>query len=195
MPESYSVVIITDSAEPDKLQRLYASISAQEWPEVEVILVRDEKREGHLGKLRNAGCRQAAGDILIVSDDDMVLHADFLPGLRKLGVQENTVYSCRIVNPDNTRYWDWKAFENHKNWLLDYGDTDPRVSITGGFCVMRKSVFERIQWDESRGFNEEEDVDWCNRLKAAGVKLEFNPWSTVTHDGPYTQVGIGVLKT
>jgi GT2 family glycosyltransferase len=60
---------------------------------------------------------------------------------------------------------------------------------------MRKSVFERIQWDESRGFNEEEDVDWCNRLKAAGVKLEFNPWSTVTHDGPYTQVGIGVLKT
>jgi GT2 family glycosyltransferase len=191
---SYSVVIITDGKEPEKLQRFVDSIAAQNFPSVEVIVVRDEKHTGHLGALRNAGCKQAKGDILIVSDDDMILHRDFYSGILQYGDFTDAVLSCRIVNPDNTRYWDWKAHEDHKNWLLDYGETDTRVSITGGFCVMHRDVFERVQWDESRGFNEEEDVDFSNRLRAAGISIEFNPWSTVTHDGPYTQYGIGVMK-
>lgn len=197
--EEYSFIIITDGKEPDKLARLIESIEAQNFPTVEVIVVRDERGEGRLGALRNAGCRQARYHRLIVLDDDMVLHSDFYPGIiryeRETDSQLTRVYSVRIVNPDNTRYWDWKAHENGKNWLLNYGETDPRVSLTGGFCVFDKGIFHNVQWDETRRINQEEDVDFSNRLKAAGYKIGFNPWSTVTHDGPYTQIGIGVLKT
>lgn len=194
--EEYSIVIITDSQEPAKTNRLLQSIEAQNFPAVEVIIVKDEKREGHLGALRNAGCRKAQYYQLIVLDDDMLLHKDFYPGLLKYrqAFGYGQVLSCRIVNPDNTRYWDWKAYENGKNWLLDYGDTDQRVSITGGLCIFNKGIFTDVQWDETRGFNQEEDVDFTNRLKAAGHKIEFNPFSTVTHDGPYTQYGMGVIK-
>lgn len=194
--EQYSIVIITDGQEPDKLQRLLASISAQSFPEVEVIIVKDEKREGHLGKLRNAGCKQAKFYRLIVLDDDMLLHPDFYPGLVKYykAFGYGQVLSCRIVNPDNTRYWDWKAHENGKNWLLDYGDEHPSVSLTGGLCIFDKGIFDRVQWDETRGFYQEEDVDFSSRLKQAGIKIEFNPFSTVTHDAPYTQIGTGVIK-
>lgn len=195
--EEYSFVIITDGREPEKLNRLINSISAQNFPTVEVIVVRDEKGEGRLGALRNAGCRQAQYYRLIVLDDDMLLHPDFYSGMKKFRSQnmDARVFSCRIVNPDNTRYWDWKAHENGKNWLLDYGDTDPAVSITGGLCIFDKGVFSDVQWDELRGFYQEEDVDFSNRLKAKGYDILFNPWSTVTHDANYTQMGLGVIKT
>lgn len=196
--EEYSFVIITDGNEPNKLRRLIDSIAAQNFPKVEVIVVRDEKHEGRLGALRNAGCRQAKYYRLIVLDDDMVLHADFYPGLQRFERETINphfdVLSCRILNPDYTRYWDWKAHEHHKNWLLDYGENDPRVSITGGLCIFDKGVFNVIQWDETRAINQEEDVDFSNRLKQAGYKIGFNPWSTVTHDGPYTQIGRGVIR-
>jgi GT2 family glycosyltransferase len=79
--------------------------------------------------------------------------------------------------------------------LLDYGDNDERVSMTGGLCILDKGVFTNVQWDETRGFYQEEDVDFSQRLKAASYTIEFNPWSTVTHDANYTQVGMGVIKT
>lgn len=195
--EQYSFIIITDGKEPAKLERLIASIGSQNFPVVEVIVVKDEKHEGRLGALRNAGCRQAQYYRMIVLDDDMILHQDFYPGLQKFYKQnmEARVISCRIVNPDNTRYWDWKAHENGKNWLLDYGANDEAVSLTGGLCIFDKGVFHDVQWDETRGFYQEEDVDFSNRLKAHGYKLHFNPWSTVTHDANYTQAGLGVIKT
>lgn len=196
--EEYSFVIITDGKEPTKLQRLIDSIAAQNFPRVEVVVVRDEKHEGRLGALRNAGCRQAQYYNLIVLDDDMVLHPDFYKGLLRFH-QENInphydVLSCRILNPDYTRYWDWKAHEDGKNWLLDYGEDDPRQSLTGGLTIFNKGIFNRVQWDEGRRINQEEDVDFTHRLKAAGCRIGFNPWSTVTHDGPYTQIGRGVIR-
>src|SRR5512139_3143254 len=98
--EEYSFVIITDGQEPAKLQRLIDSIAVQNFPRVEVIVVRDEKHEGRLGALRNAGCRQAKFYRLIVMDDDMILHPDFYPGLKRFE-RENVnpcynVLSCRI---------------------------------------------------------------------------------------------------
>jgi cellulose synthase/poly-beta-1,6-N-acetylglucosamine synthase-like glycosyltransferase len=195
--DQYSFVIITDGREPEKLQRLLNSISAQNFPTVEVIIVRDEKHEGRLGALRNAGCRKAAYHKIVVLDDDMILHEDFYPGLLRFQEESRRHYdvlSCRILNPDYTRYWDWKAHEGGGNWLLDYGETDERVSITGGLCIFSKTVFDQVQWDERRVINQEEDVDFTHRLKAAGYKIGFNPWSTVTHDGPYTQMGKGVIK-
>lgn len=196
--ETFSFVIITDGNEPEKLERLKQSIASQNFPKVEVIVVRDTNHEGRLGALRNAGCRQAQYSRLIVLDDDMILHPDFYPGLLRFeSTNINPLYdvlSCRILNPDYTRYWDWKAHENGKNWLLDYGETDPRQSLTGGLTIFRKYVFSSVQWNEERRINQEEDVDFTNRLKAAGFRIGFNPWSTVTHDAQYTQIGRGVIK-
>jgi glycosyltransferase involved in cell wall biosynthesis len=195
--QQYSFITITRGDRPEKLQRLIASIEAQNFPEVEVIVVRDEKQAGHLGVLRNAGCRQAKYYRLVVIDDDMILHPGFYKGLLRFEDESKTkfdILTCRILNPDNTRYWDWKGHEFGKNWLLDYGDDDPRVSMTGGLCIFDKGVFNNVQWDETRGFYQEEDVDFTNRLKAAGYKIGFNPWSAVTHDAAYTQMGIGVVK-
>lgn len=190
----YSFVIITDNKEPAKLANLQRSIAAQKM-DSETLVVVDKDRTGRLGLLRNKGCRSSQGEILIVLDDDMLLHDDFAPGLEYFNEAHAWgVMSVRILNPDYTRYWDWKAYENRKNWLLDYGDNDPRVSLTGGLCILGRNIFDMVQWDESRGFYQEEDVDFSNRLKKAGIPIRMNPFSTVTHDAPYTQRGRGVFR-
>lgn len=188
----YSFVIITDNQEPDKLNRLIASIQAQKM-DCEVLVSVDKDKTGRLGLLRNRGCRQAQGSIFIVLDDDMILHDDFAAGIERLG-DNWEVMSVRILNPDYTRFWDWKGYEKGLNWLMDYGDNDPRVSLTGGFCILRREVFDVVQWDETRGFYQEEDVDFTQRLKQAGYFPVMNPYATVTHDAPYTQRGRGVFR-
>jgi hypothetical protein len=194
MADGYTFVIITDSDEPEKLEREIESIHALSMPAYEILTVRDVDRSGKLGKLRNAGCRQSLFDHLVVADDDMIFHDDFYRGLQAYG-EDYDVLSCKLLNPDGTRYWDWKAHQDGKNWLLEYGETSPLVSVTGGLVIMKIWVFDMVQWDERRGFYQEEDVDFSNRLKKAGIRISFNPYSTVTHEAPYTQVGGAVIRT
>lgn len=189
-----SFVIITDNQEPEKLAKAVESIRALKVPGAELFVVEDKKRTGKLGALRNAGCRKADNGILVVSDDDIYFAPDWYEGLKKYG-DDFDVLSCRILNPDGTRYWDWKFHINGGNELMDYGETSPHVSLTGGMTIMKRRVFEAVQWDENRGFYQAEDVDWTERVKRAGFAIAFNPHSTVTHDGPYTQVDKWVIRT
>jgi glycosyltransferase involved in cell wall biosynthesis len=205
----YSFCIITHGQRPAKLERLIASIHAQRLPAYEIIVCgllpagwtpagytfvccEAGARGGRLGLLRNTAARLAAFDTLVILDDDLYLHDDFGAGLANYG-PDFDLLSCRILNPDGTRFWDWKAHHGH-DWLLDYGETSPHVSLTGGFVVMRRAAFERVQWDEARGFYQAEDVDFSERARAVGLRIAFNPYSTVTHDGPYTQRGKGVYR-
>jgi GT2 family glycosyltransferase len=188
-----SFVIITDGKEPAKVQAQIDSIKALAVPEYEILVVRDKDLSGKLGKLRNAGCNAAKYDVLVVSDDDMVFHDDFYNGLVEHGDFE--VMSCRILNPDGTRYWDWKEHIDGKNQLLEYGTTSPHISLTGGLTIMKRDVFNRVKWEETLVFYQAEDVDFSERLKEAGVQITFNKRSTVTHDdGAYTQNGNVVVR-
>lgn len=203
-----SFCIITDGKEPNKLQAQIDSIEALKIPGCEIIVAGNPQvgtpvdlvipmphtaRQGRLGALRNGAVSCASGDVIVVTDDDMLFWADWYEGFQKY-TGEWDVMSCRILNPDGSRYWDWKAHASGKNWLLDYSETSEHQSLTGGLTIMKKHVWERVQWNDELGFNQAEDVDFTNRLKAAGMKIVFNPHATIIHDAPYTQMGIGVFK-
>ena len=189
-----SFVIITDNQEPEKLARAIDSIRALNIPGAELFVVEDTHRTGRLGALRNKGCRMTNNPVLVVSDDDIYFAPDWYEGLQAFG-DDYDILSCKILNPDGSRYWDWKINVNGLNELLDYDKTSPNVSLTGGLTIMKRQVFEKVQWDETKGFYQAEDVDWTNRAKAAGFRIDFNPHCTVTHDGPYTQAQKWVVRT
>lgn len=209
---SYSFAIISDGKERGKLSAELASIRAQAMPNAEILIGGNAPQElaapdvtlvqmpelaeaGRLGAMRNALCALAGGEVLIVADDDMLFHEDFYRGLLEYG-DGFDVLNCRILNPDGTRFWDWAANGGPRGHsLMDYGEVDPWVYITGGLCIMRREVFEKVQWDGTLGFYQGEDIDFSERVKVAGFKIAFNPHSTVTHDDPrYTQVGNGVIR-
>jgi len=202
-----SFCIITDGMEPEKLDAQIESIRALGCkseiivsgnPHVGadadlIVAMPHTAKQGRLGALRNGAVGSASGEIIIVTDDDMT----FFPQWDRMIEEfpgEWDVMSCVILNPDGSRYWDWKAHENGMNWLLPYDSTDPRQSLTGGLTIMKDYVAKAVHWDDDRGFNQSEDVDFTNRLKKAGFRIVMNPAAAIRHNGNYSQSGIAVIK-
>jgi GT2 family glycosyltransferase len=132
-------------------------------------------------------------DHLIIADDDILFHEDFYLGLKNYG-EDYDVMACKILNPDGSRFYDWKIYIDGKNYLIDYNETNPNISLTSGIYIMKQWVFEQVQMDDNLGYYEGEDVDYSERLKKAGMRIKMNPYCVVTHDAPYKQAGRSVLR-
>ena len=207
----HSFCIITNGKRPAKLRQEIESIRALKIPAVEILVGGDvpaglgedvivlplpeAAQAGRLGEMRNRLVERARFDHLVVADDDMIFHADFFSELKQFG-EDYEVLCTRLLNPDGSRFWDWATVGGPRGQtILDYDESDPFVYVTGGLCVMKASVADRVQWDAGRGFYQSEDVDFSRRLQAAGVSIRFNPHSTVTHnDARYTLDGPVVVR-
>ena len=206
LKKGYSFCIITDGRRPALLFEEVHSIHALNLPDYEIIVVGTAPVQlgasvkfikapelasaGRLGAMRNMACRAARFDRLIVADDDMRFHEDFISGIAAFG-DAFDVLCVRLLNPDGTRFWDWATYGGPRGHeLLDYDETDPFVYVTGGLAIMKTAVHARVPWDDERGFYQGEDVEWSARLRAAGMKIRMCQSSTVTHQDPrYSQVG------
>lgn len=206
--KGYSFCVITNGKRPKKTAQEIESIRALEIPiyeiivggvvpkglhglqDVEVVLMPEAARSGRLGELRNRLVERAQYDHIIVADDDMVFHDDFYQGLLTYG-EDYDVLCVKLLNVDNSRYNDWATYGGARGHvLLDYGETDPDVYVTGGLCIMKAYVANLVKWDETLGFNKQEDIDFSVRLKKSGFTVKFCRFSTVTHNDPrYKQVG------
>jgi hypothetical protein len=198
-----SFCIITDGRRPALLHDTIASIQRLALPDCEILVsgspppglagvrlidAAAAAKTGRLGAMRNAACREARYDRLVVCDDDMFFHADFAAAFDAL--ESTDVLCVRLLNPDGTRYWDWATHGGPRGHaLLEYDETDPFVYVTGGLAIMHAHVHERVPWHDDIGFYAGEDLDWSARLRAAGLRIAFTPHATVTHcDARYTQV-------
>ncbi|MGD1019103.1 MAG: glycosyltransferase [Verrucomicrobiia bacterium] len=209
-PPGYSFCIITGGQRRAILERQIASIRALGLPHVEILVGGDVSnvpdgvhkvdmaaaaRAARLGKMRNTLARIARFDHLVISDDDIVFDKNFGDGLKRFGEGYDAM-AVRVVNPDGSRFWDWATTGGTKgSVLLDYWDADPYVYITGGICVLKADVLDRVAWDDLRGFYACEDVDFSTRLKAAGAAICFNTFCKVLHDDDrYSRVDRGVFR-
>lgn len=201
----YLFGIITNGKRPDKLQAEIDSIhecaKGRDY-EVKVagtngdIPMPEQAEKGQLGAMRNALCKSSDADIFIITDDDMLFHPGFIEELEKVG-EDWDVMCTRMLNPDGTRNWDWCTKGGPRgHCLIEYWETDPFIYVSGGRMVMKREVFDRVQWDDQRGFYQEEDIDFSKRLKQAGISITMNKRMTMTHDDPrYTSAGHSVYRT
>ncbi|MBI1178019.1 glycosyltransferase [bacterium] len=200
----WSFCFITNGKRPEKLRRAIESVQSLNIPNCEILIggeasegfddiefvpAVDAARNGRLGEMRNRLLDRARFDHLVVADDDLIFQSDFFRGLQQFG-DDFEVLCVRLLNPDGTRYWDWATNagpRGHK--LLPYDETDPHVYVTGGLCVMKAAVGDRVRWSDSLGFYQGEDADFSRRLHAAGISIRFNSHSTVIHGDPrYTSI-------
>lgn len=211
----WSFLIITNGKRPGKLRREIESIQALNIPACEILVggeppaslpagvgtapAVDAARNGRLGEMRNVLTAAAHYDHLVVVDDDFIFHSDFFSGLQNYG-EDWDVLAVRILNPDGTRFWDWATHGGPRGHvLLNYDEQDEHVYNTGGLCLLKSYVADRVKWDDGRGFYQGEDVDFASRLRAAGYRPKFNRHSTTTHDDPrYTlkmaPVGLQIVR-
>jgi len=191
-----SFCIISRPNELEKLDLCSAHIEVNA-PGSEIITVFDKNNTGKLGKLRNEAIKQANGDIIVSIDNDILIHRDFVNGIKEFAYYNPDwmVSSCRLLNVDGSRHWDWK--EHHgSDKLLEYNTTSEYVVLTGGLVIAKRELYKIVAWNESLKFYQQEDIEFSNKIKKHGIKILFNPYSTVTHNDEryYHHPGKGVLR-
>lgn len=208
----FSFCIITNGKRPAKFRAELESIRALAIPDYEILVagelppdmgaegfsfypLPEAARNGRLGEMRNLLCENASYNHLIVCDDDLLFQEDFYKGLVHFG-EDYDVLCVKFLNADGSRYWDWATIGGPRGHeLLDYNETDPFLYVTGGLCVMKSWVADKIKWDAVRGLNQMEDVDFSRKLQAAGIRIDICFEATVIHnDWRISQVGNQVYR-
>ena len=105
-----------------------------------------------------------------------------------------SVLSNRILSPDGTRYWDRAILNPHIMVPYEHIETDKNLYQTSCFVIVKKQVFNKIKWDETklvyadREGEMPEDVKYSIDLVSSNIPLSFDKENLVWHnDDSYTE--------
>jgi hypothetical protein len=103
---------------------------------------------------------------------------------------------------DGIRTYDWLTLkypleDKKSGWFLgshlDYSDWDKWIYIDGGVIILKKYVWEKVKWDESRYYNEAEDSKLSHDQTRYGFITRFNPYSSMESfrfNHPFSKISI-----
>ncbi len=121
-----------------------------------------------IGALRNFGVKEAKGNYLAFLDADCTVSQNWIKnGVKILEDPSIGITGNRLKSPTGGT-WIEKTWDLH---LQSYSKQDSDVLyINSGNCFLRRDAYQKV-----RGFSEiietNEDVDLCERLKAAGFRI------------------------
>jgi GT2 family glycosyltransferase len=143
---------------------------------------------------RNRAMREATGDLILWTDDDVLVDRDWLKAL----VEAAENWQADVVFGRSVPHWtaappEWFSPLHHGRFaVLDYGRT-PFVVTTSdtvfyglNFATRREALLALGGFDESLGYRQNggaagEDTDLCQRALASGLKVVYVPDAVVDH--------------
>ena len=190
-PDGPWEVIVVDNNSPDDT-RTVVEQAARAFPVPLTYLF--EREQGRSPAL-NTGIRAAAGDIIVTTDDDVRVPADWLnraaEGLTRLG--------CDYVGGRVLPIWggprpDWLPDHNGRHWaviaLLDYGpepiEFGNRVPLGVNMAFHRRAFDRAGLFDPHTGRRAgtllgQEVREWCIRARQSGVRGFYSPDLSLRH--------------
>ncbi len=156
-------------------------------------IVRFNKNMGY-AKGNNAGAKISKGEFLVFLNNDTIPGEGWIEGLTDVYEQiENVgIVGCMSLYPGGGRVqYAGMVFDREKNHYPLYSNIDARAPAVNrvrefqalaGVCLcIEKNFFHAIgDFDENLD-NCYEDVDICLRVRAAGKKVVYSPWSRIEH--------------
>lgn len=180
-PPRVSVVVPT-RARPADLASCVAALEKQSMP-VEVVVVEDTEGRGPAWA-RNAGVRRARGEVVCFTDDDCEPGpgwAEALTAPISAGESEAATGPVAIGEESTAADRAWEAIVGYlQARAVAPGTASPGFAITANLAV-RRSLLERISFDESFPMAAGEDRDWGERAARAGAAPVFVPAAAVVH--------------
>ncbi len=200
------------------LKRLLGSLDALEWPDatpLEVLIadngstdgtgslllkelaksrkfslrIFEERRKGKASAL-NLGLASAKGNLILVVDDDIVVHSQWL--VKHLECYRTTDFDAvqgRVlpgVDPEG-RPADPHRLLEYNIPIIDYGEEFCEIrGLTGTNMSFKREVFEKVGFFDTRlgpgasGFSE--DTEYSKRIREAGLKIGYTPHAIVYHE-------------
>ncbi|MBI4215250.1 MAG: glycosyltransferase family 2 protein [Parcubacteria group bacterium] len=180
-----------------------AEMVKRDFPAVNFV---ESKENLGFAKANNIGILKAKGRYTLLLNPD----TEILDGALDKCVQyldkhpEAGALGCKLLYPDGSlqescrrfpAFWDQffvllKLHNFFPNWgpigryyMKDfkYDRVEEVDQIMGAFMLARREIFERIGYLDERFFAWFEEVDWCRRVKEAGMKIIFYPDAVVIH--------------
>jgi GT2 family glycosyltransferase len=175
-------VVVPTRGRAEALARCRAALEVQTVA-VDVVVVEDVEGRGPAWA-RNEGVRRARGEIVCFTDDDCEPEAGWVEALAapilagKVGVATGPVAIGEgATTPDRA----WEAIVNYLQVRAAApGSASPGFVVTANLAA-RRSLLERLPFDESFPAAAGEDRDWGERAARAGAAPEFVPSATVNH--------------
>ncbi|MFN3750054.1 MAG: glycosyltransferase [Thiobacillus sp.] len=185
---TWEVVVVDNNSRDHTKQVVQAA--QQDWPRLRYVF---EPAQG-LSHARNRGIAEAAGEVILFTDDDVLPEPDWLEttlaGLEKYGADACGGYIAPIWEtppPEwlTERFYGFLAVRTDRtdDYILSVTDQTP----FGANMAFRKKIFAQVGlFDTSRGRKGKvlasgEDSEMFERILAAGLKVAFLGNSRVHH--------------
>ncbi|MCW8965849.1 MAG: hypothetical protein OQK82_04060 [Candidatus Pacearchaeota archaeon] len=196
----WSFGIITNGKKNEWIEKQISAIKEQEIPNYEIIICGTyfERKEenikylpfskkdelGWITKKKNLICENAKYENLCVLHERVVPDRGWFKGMKKYG-NYFEVLSCVIKDKNKKRCGDWITYGSKFGsfpfvGLLDYRDFDIYGCLDGGLTILKKSVWERVKWDENLFWNQAEDAKLSSDWYKEGIIARFNPFASCT---------------
>ncbi|MBI4317754.1 MAG: glycosyltransferase family 2 protein [Chloroflexi bacterium] len=146
------------------------------------------QRQSGVARARNRGIEEAAGDIVLFIDDDVIPLPDLVEEhVRWHEGDDNAVVIGRVSPPPRSKRpgwskWEEQLLERHFETLAQKRRrTTARHVYSGNFSVRRRHLVSVGGFDES--MTRAEDIDLGYRLERGGLHFCFNPKANGIHCG------------
>jgi len=175
-------VVVPTRERPEALRRCREALEAQSVP-VEVVVVEDIEGRGPAWA-RNEGVRRARGEIVCFTDDDCEPEpgwAEALAGPILAGEVEAGTGPVTMGGGATAADRAWEAIVRYlQASSAAPGTASPGFAVTASLAA-RRSLLERLPFDESFPAAAGEDRDWGQRAAGEGAVPRFVPGGAVVH--------------
>ena len=176
-------VIVPATNDPPTLARCTAAIREAEAAPEELLAIRYPPHSGPAAA-RNAGAREATGDVLVFVDADIEVHGDVFRLIRNAFSADEGLdalfgsYDAAPAAPGLV-----SQFRNLLHHHVHQTAGGPATTFWAGIGAVRRDVFERVG-----GFDDErfprpsiEDIELGMRLTSRGARIHLDPRIQGTH--------------
>jgi GT2 family glycosyltransferase len=175
-------VVVPTRGRREALARCVAALEAQTVT-VEVVVVEDIEGRGPAWA-RNEGVRRARGEVVCFTDDDCEPEAGWVEALVApiFAGEAEAAAGPVVVGADATAAdRAWEAIVHYLQVRgAAPGTASPGFAVTANLAV-RRSLLQRLPFDESFPAAAGEDRDWGERAARAGAAPAFVPAAVVVH--------------
>lgn len=192
--------IVTNGDRDEWIDKMIASIRAQKIPSYEIIICGKSKQrkekdvihipfneridKGWITKKKNLIAERAKYDNLCVIHDRILLDKGWYQGMKKYG-NAFELLGCIQRELNGSLAGDWLTLggpvpTNYRVSSMHYTDWDWYTYLSGQLTIIKRNIWEKVLWDETRYWNDAEDGDISFRARDMGYIIRFNPFASTT---------------
>jgi len=193
----FKEIILVDNNSEDESREFLRDLELKKYRNIEIKIVLNKKNLG-FAKAVNQGIRVAKGKYILLLNPDTRVKKDSLEKLINFAEKnpEAGVIGAQLVNPDNSAQpsvyhfpsW-WRAILEfwfgkkgaYEKYVPSGGKAVEVDAVTGAAMLISRKTFEKVGLFDERYFMYFEDLDFCRRVKKAGLKVYYLPETKILH--------------